>query len=222
MKVLKTNKLTKIYGKGETEVKAVNNVNIEIEEKEFVAIVGTSGSGKSTLLHLLGGLDVPTSGEVIINDLDINKLNDNQLSEFRRKSIGFIFQQFNLIPVLNVVENIKLPLSIDNIKIDEKFLDELLELLNLSSKKKSFPNQLSGGQMQRVAIARSLIAKPKIILADEPTGNLDKKTSEEVLTLLKKSAKLYNQTLIMITHDNNIAKMADRIIRIEDGKVYEE
>ncbi len=220
MKALETKNLEKYYGKKENTVKAVDGVNLKVEEGEFVSIVGTSGSGKSTLLHMIGGLDKPTNGEVFIDGKDIYSMNDENLSIFRRRKIGFIFQSYNLIPVLNVWENITLPIELDAKEIDKEFIKELMETLNIYDKKDVYPNQLSGGQQQRVAIARALATRPSIILADEPTGNLDSKTSLEVLNLLKHSVKKYHQTLVMITHDETLSLMADRIIRIEDGSVY--
>lgn len=219
--ILETRELNKHYGKGENLVKAIDNTNLQIKEGEFVAIVGKSGSGKSTLLHMLGALDRPTSGKVFIDGKDIFELKDEPLAIFRRRKIGFIFQYYNLIPSLNVWENIVLPIGLDNQKVDEEFVEDILKTLGLEEKKKMLPNTLSGGQQQRVAIARALASKPAIILADEPTGNLDSKTEEEVITLLKNSAKKYSQTLVMITHDETIAQMADRIIVIEDGKVVQ-
>lgn len=217
--ILETINLNKHYGKGESLVKAIDNTNIKIKEGEFVAIVGKSGSGKSTLLHMLGALDRPTSGKVLIDNNDISNMKEEQLAVFRRRKIGFIFQYYNLIPTVNVWENIVLPIGLDGRKVDVEFTNDILKTLGLDNKKKSMPNTLSGGQQQRVAIARAIAAKPAIILADEPTGNLDSKTEEEVLTLLKMSAKKYNQTIVMITHDEGIAQMADRVINIEDGKV---
>lgn len=219
MKVLETKNLKKYYGKNENIVKAIDNTSIEINQGEFVAIVGKSGSGKSTLLHMLGGLDRPTSGSVYIDNKDIFSLNDDKLSVFRRRNIGFIFQYYNLIQSLNIWENIVLPIGLDNRKVDINFVNEVLKTLGLEDKKESLPNTLSGGQQQRVAIARALAARPSIILADEPTGNLDSKTSDEVMTMLKTMVKKYSQTLVMITHDETIAQMADRTIHIEDGKV---
>lgn len=221
MSIVSTNNLVKYYGEGGSLVKAVDGININIKKGEFVAIVGKSGSGKSTLLHLLGGLDKPTSGEVIINSKNIAKLGDDELTVFRRQNIGFIFQQYNLIPALTVWENVVLPIGIDNKKVNEKFVNEIIETLGLESKRDALPSSLSGGQQQRVAIARALASSPSIILADEPTGNLDSKTEEEVLQLLKLSIKKYNQTLIMITHNKDVAKLADRIIEIKDGKIKE-
>ena len=219
MSILEAKDLTKIYGKGENSVHALDGVNLEVNKGEFLAIVGTSGSGKSTLLHMLGGLDGPSSGEVLINGMSIFTLKDDELTIFRRRKIGFVFQAFNLVPVLNVYENVVLPLELDGEKVDKAYVDEILETLMLSAKKKSLPNQLSGGQQQRVAIARALAFRPAIILADEPTGNLDSKTGQDVLSLLKISAEKYSQTIVMITHTDEIAQMADRIIRIEDGHI---
>ncbi len=219
MSILKTTNLKKYYGCDESLVKAIDNTNIDIKEGEFVAIVGKSGSGKSTLLHMIGGLDRPTDGKVFIDKSDIFSLKDEQLAIFRRRKIGFIFQYYNLIPSLNVWENIVLPIGLDNKNVDNKFVDDIVIALGLQSKKQSLPNTLSGGQQQRVAIARALASRPSIILADEPTGNLDSKTSDEVMSLLKTMIKKYNQTLVMITHDETIAQMADRVIYIEDGKV---
>ncbi|GAA0101206.1 MULTISPECIES: ABC transporter ATP-binding protein [Paraclostridium] len=219
MSILKTRGLKKYYGNGENLVKAIDDNNIEIIEGEFVAIVGKSGSGKSTLLHMIGGLDRPTDGKVFIDGKDIFSLKDESLAIFRRRKIGFIFQYYNLIPSLNVWENIVLPIGLDNKGVDEEFINDIINALGLSDKKESLPNTLSGGQQQRVAIARALATRPSIILADEPTGNLDSKTSDEVMSLLKSMIKKYNQTLVMITHDETIAQMADRVIYIEDGKV---
>lgn len=219
--ILQTINLKKYYGEGENIVKAIDNTNINIFQGEFVAIVGKSGSGKSTLLHMLGALDKPTSGEVIIDNKDISTMKEEDLAIFRRRKIGFIFQYYNLIPSINVWENIVLPIGLDSRKVDKDFVNDILDTLGLKEKKHNMPNTLSGGQQQRVAIARALASKPSIILADEPTGNLDSKTEEEVLTLLKLTAKKYNQTIVMITHDEGIAQMADRIICIEDGKVVE-
>ena len=219
MSILKTRGLKKYYGNGENLVKAIDDNNIEIIEGEFVAIVGKSGSGKSTLLHIIGGLDRPTDGKVFIDGKDIFSLKDESLAIFRRRKIGFIFQYYNLIPSLNVWENIVLPIGLDNKTVDEEFINDIIKALGLSDKKESLPNTLSGGQQQRVAIARALATRPSIILADEPTGNLDSKTSDEVMSLLKSMIKKYNQTLVMITHDETIAQMADRVIYIEDGKV---
>ena len=221
MNILKTSNLKKYYGEGENIVKAIDNTNINIFQGEFVAIVGKSGSGKSTLLHMLGALDKPTSGEVIIDNKYISTMKEEELAIFRRRKIGFIFQYYNLIPSINVWENIVLPIGLDSRRVDKDFVNDILDTLGLKEKKHNMPNTLSGGQQQRVAIARALASKPSIILADEPTGNLDSKTEEEVLTLLKLTAKKYNQTIVMITHDEGIAQMADRIICIEDGKVVE-
>lgn len=217
--ILETRMLNKHYGKRESLVKAIDNTNIQIKEGEFAAIVGKSGSGKSTLLHMLGALDRPTSGKVFIDGKDIFTLKDESLAIFRRRKIGFIFQYYNLIPSLNVWENIVLPIGLDGTKVDKEFINDIIETLGIEDKKSMLPNTLSGGQQQRVAIARALASKPAMILADEPTGNLDSKTEEEVITLIKMSAKKYGQTLVMITHDEKIAQMADRIIVIEDGKV---
>ena len=219
MTLIEVKNLNKIYGSGEAEVKALKNINLNIEQGEFVAIVGQSGSGKSTLLHLIGGGDISSSGEVIIDGKNIYKLKEKELSILRRRKLGFIFQFFNLIPVLTAQENIEMPVLLDNEKIDKKYMNELLRILGLEERKNNYPSQLSGGQQQRVSIGRALANKPSIILADEPTGNLDSKNSKEVLELLKYCAKKYNQTLILITHDINIAKSADRVITIEDGQI---
>ncbi len=219
MVILKTENLNKYYGKDENLVQALDKVNIEINKGEFVAIVGTSGSGKSTLLHMLGGLDRASEGKVIVDGKDIFTMNDDNLTIFRRRNIGFVFQSYNLVPILNVYENIVLPIELDCNKIDEAYVDSIIETLGLSEKIYNLPNALSGGQQQRVAIARALATKPSIILADEPTGNLDSKTEQEVLGLLKVTSKKFNQTIVMITHNEQIAQMADRIIRIEDGKI---
>ena len=219
MVILETIDLRKTYGKGDTAVNALNGINLKIENGEFTAIVGSSGSGKSTLLHMLGGLDRPTSGKVFVNGKDIFSLGDEELTVFRRRKTGFVFQSYNLVPVLSVYENIVLPIQLDGGRIDRKYMDEVIDTLGLGSKLNSFPNQLSGGQQQRVAIARSLGAKPAIILADEPTGNLDSRTSQDVLGLLKISGERFSQTIVMITHNEEIAQTADRIIRIEDGRV---
>lgn len=221
MVILETINLGKIYGKKETTVHALNDANLKINKGEFVAIVGPSGSGKSTFLHLVGGLERPSSGTIKVDGQDICCLSDKELARYRRQKVGFVFQQYNLIPVLNVAENIELPVKLDNRKVDKDYINELMDLLGISERKNHLPSQLSGGQQQRVAIARALSAKPSIILADEPTGNLDTKTTEEVINLLKSSIKKYNQTLIMITHNENIAKKADRIISIVDGKLNE-
>ena len=219
MNVLKTKDLTKIYGSGTTEVIALNHANISVDQGEFVAVIGTSGSGKSTLLHLLGGLDSPTGGKVLIEGNDIFTMKDDDRNIFRRRKIGFVFQSYNLVPVLSVYENIVFPIQLDGGKIDKNYIDSIIETLGLKEKIHAMPNQLSGGQQQRVAIARALATKPAIILADEPTGNLDSKTSQDVLSLLKITGKKYNQTIVMITHDEAIAQMSDRIIRIEDGNI---
>ena len=219
--IIKTEKLCKQYGEGETKLMAVNNVDFEVRRGEFVAITGESGSGKTTLLNCLGSLDRPTSGSIIFDGRDITGLSDNALSAYRRRSIGFIFQNFNLIPVLNVEENIVLPLNLDNTPTDKEFLEELLKLTGLDVKRNNYPHELSGGQQQRVAFARALIHKPRIILADEPTGNLDSKNSREIISILKNSIKKYDQTLILITHDGSIAAQADRICRITDGVLSE-
>lgn len=217
--ILRTDNLCKFYGEGENEVRAIDNTNITIRKGEFVAIVGKSGSGKSTLLHMLGGLDIPTSGRVFIGDKDIFSLKEEEMAVFRRRKIGFIFQAFNLVSSLNVWENIVLPAGLDEKQVDEDFVNDILNTLQLENKIKNLPNTLSGGQQQRVAIARAIASKPDIILADEPTGNLDSKTGDEVISLLKMSAKKYGQTLVVITHNEEIAQMADRMIVIEDGKV---
>lgn len=219
MNVLKTENLTKIYGNSNTEVVALNNANISVEQGQFVAIIGTSGSGKSTLLNMLGGLDNPTSGKVLVEGKEIFSLKNDSLTIFRRRKIGFVFQSFNLVPVLNVYENIIFPIQLDGGSIDKKYIDSIIETLGLDKKINAMPNHLSGGQQQRVAIARALATKPAIILADEPTGNLDTKTSQDVIGLLKVTGKKYNQTIVMITHNEAIAQMADRIIRIEDGRI---
>lgn len=220
MEILKTSQIKKYYGENESLVKAIDGVSISINRGDFVAIVGTSGSGKSTLLNLLGGLDNPTSGEITIKGKNISHLNNNELAIFRRRNIGFIFQNYNLIPVLNVYDNIVLPISFDKInKVDKNYISELLKTLMIEDKIYKFPNQLSGGQKQRVAIARALATKPSIILADEPTGNLDTKTTLEVVSLLKKTSKKFNQTIVMVTHNENIAQICDYVIHIEDGKV---
>lgn len=219
MEILKTSNLKKYYGSGDTVVKALDGVNLSVEDGEFAAIVGTSGSGKSTLLHMLGGLDRPTSGSVEVEGKEIFSLRDDSLTIFRRRKIGFIFQSYNLVPVLNVYENIILPIELDGNKIDKRYIDNIIETLGLTGKVNSLPNQLSGGQQQRVAIARALASKPAIILADEPTGNLDSKTSLDVMGLLKVTSEHFAQTIVMITHNEEIAQMADRIIRIEDGRI---
>lgn len=222
MEILRVENLSKVYGKGENKVVALDNVSFSVEKGEFVAIVGASGSGKSTLLHLVGGVDRPTKGKVFIDGKNIYEMNDDKLAIFRRRQVGLIYQFYNLIPILNVEENITLPLELDNREVDKKTLKELLELLGLEHRSKHLPNELSGGQQQRVSIGRALITNPAIILADEPTGNLDSKSSDEIVALLKKSNKEYNQTIIMITHNMEIAKEADRIIKIEDGRIFEE
>ncbi len=222
MEILRIENLNKIYGKGANQVKAVDNVSFSVEKGEFVAIIGASGSGKSTLLHLIGGVDRPTSGKVFIEGKDIYSLNDDNLAIFRRRQIGLIYQFYNLIPVLNVAENITLPTKLDGRDVDEKRLDELLKTLRLEKRKYNLPNQLSGGQQQRVSIGRAIINEPALMLADEPTGNLDSKASEEIISLLKLSNKKYNQTVIVITHDEKIALEADRIITIDDGKIIKD
>ena len=222
MEILKVENLTKVYGKDSTKVVALDNVSFSVNKGEFVAIVGASGSGKSTLLHLIGGVDRPTSGKVYINDKDIFSMNDDKLAIFRRRQIGLIYQFYNLIPILDVEENIALPLELDGRNINRIELNEMLELLGLERRRHHLPNQLSGGQQQRTSIGRALITKPSIILADEPTGNLDSKASEEIVGLLRKSNKELKQTIIMITHNLELAEMADRIIKIEDGKIVKE
>jgi putative ABC transport system ATP-binding protein len=221
MSILQTIELKKYYGTKPNITKALDGVNLSVEDGEFVAIVGTSGSGKSTLLNMIGGLDVPTSGKVIVDGRDLSTLKDEQLTVFRRRKIGFIFQNYNLVPVLNVFENIVLPVELDGGRVDTNFLNEVVGFLGLKDKMNSMPNNLSGGQQQRVAIARALAARPTIVLADEPTGNLDSKTSVDVLSLMKTSSYKFKQTLVMITHNNEIAQLADRIIRIEDGKIVQ-
>ena len=219
MTILETKALHKHYGSGETEVRALDGVDLTVEKGEFAAVVGTSGSGKSTLLHMLGGLDRPTSGSVSVDGKDIFSLKDEALTIFRRRKIGFVFQNYNLVPVLSVYENIVLPIQLDGQKPDTAYVDQIIETLGLEKKLRNLPNNLSGGQQQRVAIARALAAKPAIILADEPTGNLDSKTSQDVMALLKITSEKFAQTIVMITHNEEIAQMADRIIRIEDGKI---
>ena len=222
MEILKVENLTKVYGKDSTKVVALDHVSFSVEKGEFVAIVGASGSGKSTLLHLIGGVDRPTSGKVYIDGKDIFNFNDDKLAIFRRRQVGLIYQFYNLIPILNVEENITLPLSLDNREVDKEKLNDLLKLLGLQNRRNHLPNELSGGQQQRTSIGRALITNPTIILADEPTGNLDSKSSDEIVALLKKSNKELKQTIIMITHNMEIAKIADRIIKIEDGKIVTE
>jgi len=222
MEILKVENLKRVYGTGASKVVALDNVSFTVEKGEFVSIVGASGSGKSTLLHLIGGVDRPTSGKVFINDEDIYKLNNDDLAIFRRRQIGLIYQFYNLIPILNVIENISLPLELDGRKPDKKDLNEMIELLGLENRQSHLPSQLSGGEQQRVSIGRALITRPSLILADEPTGNLDSKASEEIVNLLKKTNKKYNQTIIMITHNLEIAKMTDRIITIEDGRIVDD
>ena len=219
MCILKAENLVKIYGQGENEVKALNNVSLEIEEGEFVSIVGSSGSGKSTLLNMLGGLDRLTSGDIYINNKKLGDMKDEELTIFRRRNIGFVFQNYNLVPILNVYENIVLPIELDGMKIVEEYIDSIINTLGLNQKLTNMPNNLSGGQQQRVAIARAIATKPAIILADEPTGNLDSKTSMDVIGLLKMTSQKFNQTIVMITHNEEIAQLVDRIIRIEDGKI---
>lgn len=220
MDILSTHNLTKTYGTGDNVVHALTDVSLDIEEGKFVSIIGSSGSGKSTLLNLLGGLDRPTSGDVILDGKAIFEMDDEALTIFRRRKIGFVFQNYNLVPILNVYENIVLPIELDGTKIDTAYVDKIMDVLGLSEKKFSMPNQLSGGQQQRVAIARALAAKPSIILADEPTGNLDSKTSMDVIALLKLTGKEFAQTIVMITHNEEIATMADQMIRIEDGRIF--
>ncbi len=222
MEILRVENLTKTYGKGENKINAVDHMSFSVEKGEFVAIVGASGSGKSTLLHLLGGVDRPTSGKVFIDGEDIYKLNDDNLAIFRRRQVGIIYQFYNLIPILNVMENIMLPCDLDNKPVAKERLDEILDDLNLKNRKNHLPNELSGGQQQRVSIARAIVNNPAIVLADEPTGNLDSKASEEIVTLLKMSNQKFKQTIIMITHDLEIAKNADRIITIDDGKIIKD
>ena len=220
MNILKAVNLRKIYGQGETEVRALDGINLEVEKGEFVAIVGTSGSGKSTLLHIIGGLDNPTSGQVIVDGQNLSHMPDEELTIFRRRNIGFVFQQYNLIPVINVYENIVLPLRLDGAEIDEKLLEDIVRTLKIGEKLENLPEELSGGQQQRVAIARALMVKQAVLLCDEPTGNLDSVTSMEVIALLKTCAARFHQTVIVVTHQEAIAQMADRILRVEDGKLY--
>lgn len=219
MTILETKDLRKFYGSGDTQVKALDGVDLSVENGEFVAIVGTSGSGKSTLLHMLGGLDRPTSGAVLVDGKDIFSLKDEELTIFRRRKIGFVFQSYNLVPVLSVYENIVLPIQLDGGKVDQSYVNQVIEALGLEQKLENLPSQLSGGQQQRVAIARALATKPAIILADEPTGNLDSKTSQDVLSLMKVTGQKFAQTMVMITHNEEIAQLADRIVRIEDGRI---
>lgn len=221
MSILQVTELKKYYGTEPNITKALDSVSLSIEEGEFVAVVGTSGSGKSTLLNMMGGLDVPTSGSVMVRNMELAKMNDEQLTIFRRRNIGFIFQNYNLVPVLNAYENIVLPVELDGDSVDKTYFDEIIRMLVLGDKLNNMPSNLSGGQQQRVAIARALVSKPAIILADEPTGNLDSRTSSDVLGLLKVTSQRFHQTIVMITHNNEIAQLADRIIRIEDGRVSE-
>lgn len=222
MEILRVENLTKVYGSGNNKVVALDNVSFSVEKGEFVSIVGASGSGKSTLLHLLGGVDRPTSGKVLINDTDIFKMNDDELTIFRRRQVGLIYQFYNLIPILNVRENITLPLELDNKRVNDEEVDNLIKMLGLDKRSKHLPNELSGGEQQRTSIGRALISRPAIVLADEPTGNLDTKASEEIVSLLKKSNKEMKQTIIMITHNLELAKVADKIIEIADGRIVGE
>lgn len=219
MIILQTRELTKVYGRGETEVHALDGVNLSVEKGEFLAVVGTSGSGKSTLLHMLGGLDKPTAGSVMVDGNELSEMTDDELTIFRRRNIGFVFQNYNLVPMMNVQENILLPVGLDGKEADTAYTDEIIKILGLSDKLRRLPNKLSGGQQQRVAIARALAAKPAILLADEPAGNLDSKTSQDVLGLLKVTSQRFHQTMVIITHNEEIAQMADRIVRIEDGQI---
>jgi len=221
MSILQTTNLKKYYGAEPNITKALDGISLSIEQGEFVAIVSTSGSGKSTLLHMMGGLDIPTSGSVMVREKELSNMNNEQLTIFRRRNIGFIFQNYNLVPILNVYENIVLPVELDGDAVDRKFLDEIVAMLGLEDKLLSMPNNLSGGQQQRVAIARALVSKPAIVLADEPTGNLDSKCSNDVLGLLKRTSNALNQTIVMITHNTEIAQLSDRIVRIEDGRITE-
>jgi len=221
MSIVEVSNLTRTFGEGENTVHALKGIDLSVYKGEFLAVVGTSGSGKSTLLHILGGLDSPTSGSVVIQGENLSELSDDESTIFRRRNIGFIFQKFNLIPMLNVWDNIVTPIKLDGKKIDNNYIDEIIKALGLEDKKNEYPNNLSGGQQQRVAIARALAIKPVIIFADEPTGNLDSKTSQDVLSLLRITSEKFNQTIVMITHDEEIAQLADRVIRIEDGKIYE-
>ena len=222
MEILRVENLTKVYGSGNNKVVALDNVSFSVEKGEFVSIVGASGSGKSTLLHLLGGVDRPTSGKVLINDTDIFKMNDDELAIFRRRQVGLIYQFYNLIPILNLRENITLPLELDNKRVSDEEVDNLIKMLGLDKRSKHLPNELSGGEQQRTSIGRALISRPAIVLADEPTGNLDTKASEEIVSLLKKSNKEMKQTIIMITHNLELAKVADKIIEIADGRIVGE
>ncbi len=222
MEILRVENLTKVYGSGNNKVVALDNVSFSVEKGEFVSIVGASGSGKSTLLHLLGGVDRPTSGKVLINDTDIFKMNDDELAIFRRRQVGLIYQFYNLIPILNVRENITLPLELDNKRVNDEEVDNLIKMLGLDKRSKHLPNELSGGEQQRTSIGRALISRPAIVLADDPTGNLDTKASEEIVSLLKKSNKEMKQTIIMITHNLELAKVADKIIEIADGRIVGE
>ena len=219
MRILQTTDLKKYYGTEPNLVRALDGVNFSAEEGEFVAVVGTSGSGKSTLLHMMGGLDTPTSGSVVVRDRELAKMSDEQLTIFRRRNIGFVFQNYNLVPILSVYENIVLPVELDGDTVDRRFLEEVVEMLGLEEKLQSMPGALSGDQQQRVAIARALVSKPAIVLADEPTGSLDSRTSAEVMGLLRRTSREFHQTLVMITHNNEIAQLADRIVRIEDGRI---
>lgn len=219
MNILETENLKKYYEMGENTVKALDGINLSVQKGEFLAVVGTSGSGKSTLLHMLGGLDIPTSGRVVVDGKDISGMTKDELTIFRRRKIGFVFQNYNLLPLMNVYENIVLPIKLDGIKPDKKYVEQIIAILGLTQKKYAMPNQLSGGQQQRVALARALAAKPAIILADEPTGNLDSRTSLDVLGLMKTTGQRFGQTIVMITHNDEIAQMAGRLIRLEDGKI---
>lgn len=219
MNILTTENLKKYYDMGEIQVRALDGINLSVREGEFLAIVGTSGSGKSTLLHMLGGLDIPTSGKVVVDGKDIAKMTKDELTIFRRRKIGFVFQNYNLLPLMNVYENIVLPIKLDGIQPDRDYVERVIVLLGLKEKKYAMPNQLSGGQQQRVALARALATKPAMILADEPTGNLDSRTSQDVLGLIKTSGQRFGQTIVMITHNDEIAQMAERIVRLEDGKI---